>query len=396
MKKSLLIVVFLIFTLVLAACDQGPTLRLYNWGEYIDDALIEAFEEESGIRVRQIAFDSNEVAITQMKGGNQYDLVVPSDYAIEQLAKEELIQEIDWDKVTTFDPDTDLAVGLQTILNRVKDDLNDPFDILEYSVPYFWGNVGLLYNTETVDEADLDGWDTLHLSNTYKIAYYNSARDAFMPALKATGAQTINHPTTLEFNQAVTWLSNGLTSQVSVITDEIFDAMLDPARYDIVVAYSGDANYLMSENDKLDFYVPEEGTNVWVDGFVVPVGADEELSYAFINFMLSYENAKQNTEFVGYSTPRKDVFEEMLATGGSFEDYAASYDVRINEFDEVYRYNEDLKVQMDTKWQEILANKGFETDEGLGTGTIILIVGVAILIVSSALIGIIKKKQTRI
>lgn len=396
MKKSLLLVISLVFIIVLSACDQGPTLRFYNWGEYIDDALIEAFEEESGIRVRQIAFDSNEVAITQMKGGNQYDLVVPSDYAIEQLANEELIKAIDWSKVTTFNPETDLALGLETILNRVKDDALDPFDILEYSVPYFWGNVGLLYNTETVDEEDLDGWDTLHLSNVYQIAYYNSARDSFMPALKATGAATINHPTTSEFNDAVTWLSSGLTSQVSVITDEIFDAMLDPARYDIAVAYSGDANYLMSENDKLGFYVPEEGTNVWVDGFVIPVGANEDLSYEFINFMMTYESALQNTEFVGYSTPRKDVFEEVLSSGGTFEDYAASYDVRINAFDEVYRYNEDLKVQMDTKWQEILANKGFDTDEGLGTGTIILIVGVSILIVSSAVIGIIKKKQTKI
>ena len=152
----------------------------------------------------------------------------------------------------------------------------------------------------------------------------------------------------------------------------------------------------MSENDKLGFYVPEEGTNVWVDGFVIPVGANEDLSYEFINFMMTYESALQNTEFVGYSTPRKDVFEEVLSSGGTFEDYAASYDVRINAFDEVYRYNEDLKVQMDTKWQEILANKGFDTDEGLGTGTIILIVGVSILIVSSAVIGIIKKKQTKI
>lgn len=394
MKKSLLVITSLIFIFVLAACDQGPTLRFYNWGEYIDDSLIEAFEEESGIRVKQIAFDSNEVAITQMKGGNQYDLVVPSDYAIEQLANDDLIVDIDWNKVTAFNPNTDLATGLQTILDRVKNDTSDPFDLLEYSVPYFWGNVGLLYNTETVDENDLDGWDTLHLSDTYKIAYYNSSRDSFMPALKATGAVTINHPTTQEFNTAVTWLSNGLTSQVSVITDEIFDAMLDPARYDIAVSYSGDANYLMSENDKLDFYVPEEGTNVWVDGFVIPVGANEDLSYEFINFMMTYDSAKQNTEFVGYSTPRKDVFEEVLSTGGTFEDYAASYDVRINEFDEVYRYNEELKVQMDTKWQEILANKGFETDEGLGTGAIVLIVGVAILIISSAVIGIIKKKQS--
>ncbi|MDY0294673.1 MAG: ABC transporter substrate-binding protein [Acholeplasmataceae bacterium] len=393
MKKGLLLIVLLAFVFTLISCEQGPTLRLYNWGEYIDDELVQAFEEESGIRVKQIAFDSNEVAITQIKGGNQYDLVVPSDYAIEQLAIEELIVSIDWSKITTFSKDTDLADGLSSILANVKNDATDSFDLLEYAVPYFWGNVGILYNTDTVNENDLDGWDTLHLSDTYEIAFYNSARDAFMPALKATGALTINHPTTAEFNAAVTWLSNGLTAQVSVITDEIFDAMLDPARYDMAVAYSGDANYLMSENDKLGFYVPEEGTNVWMDGFVIPKGAEEDLSYAFINFMMDYENAKQNTEYVGYSTPRKDVFDEMISAGGTFEDYADSYDVRINANDEVYRYNEDLKQQMDAKWQEILANKGFDQDEGLGTGTLIAIVGVGLLIVTSAVLGVIKKKK---
>lgn len=396
MKKGLFLVLLFALIFGLASCDQGETLRLYNWGEYIDDALVEAFEEETGIRVKQIAFDSNEVAITQIKGGNQYDLVIPSDYAIEQLALDELIVEINWSKVTTFNKDTDVADGLKSILDDVKNDVDDSFDLLKYSVPYFWGNVGILYNTETVNAADLDGWDTLLLSDTYNIAFYNSSRDAFMPALKATQASTINHPTTAEFNAAVNWLSNGLTADVSVITDEIFDAMLDPARYDIAVSYSGDANYLMSENDKLDFYVPEEGTNVWVDGFVIPVGANEDLSYAFINFMMDYDQAKQNTEYVGYSTPRKDVFEEMIAPGGSFADYQSSYDVRINDNDEVYRYNEDLKQQMDAKWQEILANKGFDQDEGLGTSTLIAIIGVGLLVVTSAVLGVIKKKKNQI
>ncbi len=393
MKKILVFVLMVAGLAFLASCESGPTLRLYNWGEYIDDSLVEAFEEESGIRVRQIAFDSNEVAITQIKGGNQYDLVIPSDYAIEQLALESLIVPIDWSKVTSFDPETDVADGLKSILNTVKHDVTNGFDLLEYAVPYFWGNVGILYNTEVVDEADLIGWDVLH-NNEYKIAFYNSARDAFMPALKATGASTINHPTATEMDEAVQWLSEGLTSEVSVITDEIFDAMLDPARYDLAVSYSGDANYLMSENDKLGFFVPEEGTNVWMDGFVIPEGANEDLSYAFINFMMTYEHALQNTEYVGYSTPRQDVFEDVLASGGSFEDYADSYDVRINAFDEVYRYNETLKDEMDTKWQEILANKGFDEDEGLGAGAMIAIIGIGVLIISSAVIGIIKKKRS--
>ncbi len=180
---------------------------------------------------------------------------------------------------------------------------------------------------------------------------------------------------------------------MSVITDEIFDAMLDPARYDVVVSYSGDANYLMSENENLDFFVPDEGTNVWMDGFVIPEGANEDLAYQFINFMMIYEHALQNTEYVGYSTPRRDVFEDVLAPGGSFEDYASSYDVRINMNDEVYRYNEELKTAMDTAWQEILANKGYSEDEGLGTSAIVAIVIIGVLVVSSSVVGIIKKRR---
>lgn len=392
MKKIFLLLVMLTMTTLLVSCESGPTLSLYNWGEYIDDSLVATFEEETGITVKQIAFDSNEVAITQIKAGNQYDLVIPSDYAIEQLAKEELILPINWSEVTVFDPETDVADGLKTILDTVKNATNG-FDLLEYSVPYFWGNVGLLYNAAIVNETDLIGWDLLH-NNNYEIAFYNSARDAFMPALKATGAVTINDPTDNEYLNAVAWLNDGLTAEVSVITDEIFDAMLDPARYDVVVSYSGDANYLMSENENLDFFVPEEGTNVWMDGFVIPVGANETLSYQFINFMMTYDNALQNTEYVGYSTPRKDVFDDVLAPGGSFEDYASSYDVRINANDEVYRYNEALKTAMDTSWQEILANKGYSEDEGLGTSAIVAIVLIGVLVVSSSVIGLIKKRRT--
>ena len=392
MKKLLGLVLILVFTILLASCDQGPTLRLYNWGEYIDDELVAAFEEEYGVRVKQIAFDSNEVAITQIKAGNQYDLAIPSDYAIEQLAAENLILTIDWSKITTFDPETDLADGLSLILDEVATGVNG-FDLLDYAVPYFWGNVGLLYNKEVVATEDLTGWDLLH-NTDYKIAFYNSSRDAFMPALKATGALTINNPTTAEFNAAVSWLNTGLTSDTDVITDEIFDAMLNPARYDVVVAYSGDANCLMSENEDLGFFTPEEGSNVWVDGFVLPKDSNTDLAYDFINFMLEYDHALQNTEYVGYSTPRKDVFLDVLANGGSFEDYSDSYDVRINDNDEVYRYNSDLKEQMDTKWQEILANKGYDGEEGLGTGTVVAIIVIGVLIISSAAFSIIKKRRS--
>lgn len=391
MKKILMLGVFILTISLLVGCESGPTLRLYNWGEYIDDELVYEFEDETGIKVKQIAFDSNEVALTQIKSGNQYDLVIPSEYAIEQLIQEDLIEMIDWTKITTFDRDTDLADGLNDILTELSDGAQG-YDLLDYAIPYFWGNVGILYDTTTVDAADLTGWDVLTNSD-YEIAFYNSSRDSFMLALKATGASSINAPTDAEFDGAASWLGDALTSETYVITDEIFDAMLDPARYDLAVSYSGDANYLMSENENLDFFVPDEGTNIWVDAFVTPKGANMDYAYQFMNFMLSYESALRNTEFVGYSTPRKDVFDEVLDVGGTFADYATSYDVRQNANDEVYRYNESLKLEMDTKWQEILADKGYDDNEGLGTGAIAAIVVIGLLVMSTVVTTIIKKRR---
>ncbi|BCR36227.1 ABC transporter substrate-binding protein [Mariniplasma anaerobium] len=391
MKKILMLGLFILTISLLVGCESGPTLRLYNWGEYIDDELVYEFEDETGIKVKQIAFDSNEVALTQIKSGNQYDLVIPSEYAIEQLIEEDLIEMIDWTKITTFNRDTDLADGLNDILTELSEGAQG-YDILDYAIPYFWGNVGILYDTTTVDAADLTGWDVL-TNGDYEIAFYNSSRDSFMLALKATGANSINTPTDDEFDTAASWLGNALTSETYVITDEIFDAMLDPARYDLAVSYSGDANYLMSENENLDFFVPEEGTNIWVDAFITPKGANMDYAYQFMNFMLSYDSALRNTEFVGYSSPRKDVFEEVLAVGGSFADYATSYDVRQNDNDEVYRYNESLKLEMDTKWQEILADKGYDDNEGLGTGAIAAIIVIGVLVMSTVVTTIIKKRR---
>jgi spermidine/putrescine transport system substrate-binding protein len=391
MKKILMLAVFILTISLLVGCESGPTLRLYNWGEYIDDELVYEFEDQTGIKVKQIAFDSNEVALTQIKSGNQYDLVIPSEYAIEQLIEEDLIEMIDWTKITTFDRDTDLAEGLNDILTELSEGAQG-YDLLDYAIPYFWGNVGILYDTTTVEQTDLTGWDVLTNSD-YEIAFYNSSRDSFMLALKATGANSINTPTDAEFETAASWLGDALTSETYVITDEIFDAMLDPARYDLAVSYSGDANYLMSENENLDFFVPEEGTNIWVDAFITPKGANMDYAYQFMNFMLSYDSALRNTEFVGYSTPRKDVFEEVLDVDGSFEDYATSYDVRQNDNDEVYRYNESLKLEMDTKWQEILADKGYDDNEGLGTGAIAAIVVIGVLVMSTVVTTIIKKRR---
>jgi spermidine/putrescine transport system substrate-binding protein len=389
MKKYMIALTLVLSIFVLASCSSGPTLSLYNWGEYIDDSLVEAFEEESGIKVKQIAFDSNEVAITQIKAGNQYDLVIPSDYAIEQLAAEDLIDPIDWDKVTAFDKDTELATGLSAVLSTLAEGSNG-FDLLDYAVPYFWGNVGILYDTTVVDEADLTGWDVLNQSTTYDIAFYNSSRDAFMSAMFATGTLDINNPSESELTAAYTWLDNALTSDTYVITDDIFDAMLDPARYNLAVSYSGDANFLMMENENLSFYVPEEGTNVWVDGFVMPKGGQSEYAYEFINFMMSYDSSYQNTDWVAYTSPRQDVIDALLVDG--YDEYEASFDVRISDNDQVYRFNDDLKLEIDNSWQQILANKGFD-EEGIGTGTMIAIGLGIVLVLGSAVFSIIKKKR---
>ncbi|MDY0210561.1 MAG: ABC transporter substrate-binding protein [Acholeplasma sp.] len=327
-------------------CMNKEKLALFNWGEYIDPALIKAFEKENDVCVTMSTFDSNESAITKMKT-QSFDLIIPSDYAVEQMVEEELLQTMDWSKITTFNRETDLASGLQSILDNVE------FDILSYGVPYFWGNVGVLYNKDNVSLEILQAKEWEIFNEDLDIAFYDSSRDGFMVALKNLG-YSMNTEEASELNEAENWLSDlARKDNVVFLTDEILDDMVKLS-YDIALTYSGDAIYLMSEQEKLGFYVPTTGTNVWVDTMVIPKNAkNTDLAYAFINFMLTYDSQMANTEYVMYTTVRQDVYTELITEGSDFYEYVDAYNVVIHTNDEVYGYNAVTKTFMSDAWARI-------------------------------------------
>jgi spermidine/putrescine-binding protein len=183
------------------------------------------------------------------------------------------------------------------------------------------------------------------------VMFYDSSRDSFMIALKVLGA-SMNTPTTQELADAETWLTDVAGNDtVQFLTDEVLDNMLDPARHDMAVVYSGDAVYLMFENDKLGYAVPEEGTNVWVDAMVIPKNAENvDLAYDFINFMTTYDAMLANTLEVAYTSPRQDVINEIVTS----EEYDVdSYVVTVGENDEVFRYNAQFKQMLEEAWARV-------------------------------------------
>ncbi len=305
---------------------EKKTIKVYNAGEYIEDSLIEKFEEENNCTVVYETFDSNESMYTKVMSGEKYDIIIPSDYMIERLAKEELLQEIDKSRVPN--------------LNNVMPNLLDrPFDPQnKYSIPYFWGNVGILYDKTVVEENDLQaGWEILR-NPKYKdkIYMYNSERDSFMIALKALG-YSLNTDKKSELDKAYEWLieQKRLVNPVYV-GDEVIDSMIAGSRA-MAIVYSGDAAYIMSENEDLEFFTPDEGTNIWIDGMVIPESsANTELAHKWIDFMLDPDNAAQNSESVGYSSPVESAYEEI--SKNVYEGNSAYVPRQDNENDEYFRY----------------------------------------------------------
>lgn len=352
MKKIGLTVVVLCVSLFLLACTPKETLKIFMPGEYITEDLVRSFEKAYGVRVQIITFDSNESAIPQIEA-NSYDLVIPSDYAIEELVSKNLLQEIDYAKFESFSKD-DFDAGLMAVLDDLKE---DGFDLLKYGVPYFYGNVGILYDTTKVNKTYLEteGWNAL-ANKSYDVMFYDSSRDSFMIAIKALFGSTvsINTPTDAELAQAEAWLIGAKGSKTRFLTDEVFDRMLKPADFAMAVVYSGDGVYLMSENDDLDYHVPHQGTNVWVDGFVIPKNAKQvELAYQFIDFFLSFDVAYENAVNIAYTSPRNDVIEAIIEEG-EYEE--SSYVVTLTSNDEFFRYDTQLKRKIEEAWVRVRAS----------------------------------------
>ena len=343
MKRLVSILVIAVLIFALTACgDDRPVLKVYNAGEYIDTSLLSDFENEFECRVIYETFDSNESMYTKVMSGEKYDVIIPSDYMIERLAKEGFLQEIDASKIPNYS-------------NVIPSLLNRPFDSASgYYVPYFWGSVGILYDKTVVDKADLEaGWEVLRNPKYADDIYmYDSERDSFMIALKALG-YSMNTSDKAELDAAYDWLieQNEIMNPVYV-GDEVIDSMISGNK-SIAIVYSGDAAYIMSENENLEYFEPDQGTNNWVDGMVITKDSESvDLAYAFINFMLRDEVAFANSEAVGYTSSNQTVFDELKTT--VYEGNSAYNPRQGGEGDEFFRYQDsDTKKYCAELWTKV-------------------------------------------
>ncbi|MBS6196621.1 MAG: extracellular solute-binding protein [Clostridiales bacterium] len=323
---------------------EGQTLHVYNWGEYTGENILRDFEEETGASVVMEMFDSNEQMYIKVANGEAYDILVPSDYMIQRLIGEDLLQKLDPERLECMD----------LLVEDVKGLPYDPKN--EYSVPYFWGTVGIVYDKTKVDEKDLEeqGYN-IFLNEKYKgdIYLYDSERDSFMMALKALG-YSMNTENEDEIQEAYEWLVQCVqTMEPEIVTDEIIDNMAQ-GRKALGLIYSGDATYVMSENENMGFYMPETGTNIWSDAMVIPKNAkNPELAHAFINFATDYEGAYDNSSYVGYTSANEEVMNTLYGEGGDYEGINAYLPRSGNELDEVFIYNEKTKQIISTLWSRV-------------------------------------------
>ena len=323
-------------------------LKLYLPGEYLGENVISDFEKQFGVRVIVENCDSNEMMYTKLMAGDRYDVVIPSDYMIERLMKEDFLQPLDKSLIPNMENMDDAVRGMS------YDPQND------WSIPYFWGSVGLVYNHENVDPAviEREGWEILRNTDYAGHVYiYDSERDSFMMAFKALG-YSMNTEDPDEINAAYEWLlqMNNTMSPVYV-TDEVIDGMMNGYK-DIAVVYSGDAAVVLDENEDMSFYMPSQGTNIWCDAMVIPQNAENpKLAHEFINYMLTYEAAFDNTETVGYTSPNAEVFEEMTSSEDLYADNAAYLPRSGYDKDEMFHDNQTLMRELSRLWIKVKAAK---------------------------------------
>lgn len=318
------------------------TLRVYNWGDYIDEDVLAQFEEQNpDIHVVYDTFDSNESMLAKMDGGVQYDVLIPSDYMIEKLIQEDRLAELDLSQIPNY----------ANIDDSFKNLAYDPDN--KYSVPYTWGTLGIMYNTTMVDET-VDSWNILW-DEKYKgnIIMYDSSRDSMAVALRKLG-YSVNTKNDAEIEAAAQALTSQKPLVKAYMTDTIKQAMVGGSAA-LSVVYSGDAMLCMEENPDLAYVVPKEGSNMWFDSIVVTKDCQNmDAAYRFINFLCDPEVAAKNSEYIGYSTPNKEALalmdEEMKA------DPAYNPPAEVVEKCEVYLDLGDKTDLYNQLWEKVKVN----------------------------------------
>ena len=412
------IAVITIIVFIFSASTETLTLNVYNWGEYISDGgedsldVNQAFEEyyekwyydkygkEVKVNVNYTTYASNEDLYAKMKSGAaDYDIIIPSDYMIERLKKEGLIQALDLSKIPSYD--------------NIKDEFKNPFydnGEEKYTAMYTYGVIGIVYNSEKLDPADLEkiengeaGWELLwDEKNKGQILQFNNPRDALGTAMYALGID-VNNAREAEWQQAYEYLKKQKPLVQSYVMDEIFNKM-EGGEATLAAYYAGDCLSMMENNESLGFYYPKKDgkivTNMFADAMCIPSSStNTELAHAYINFMLSEEAAVANAEYIYYASPNKAVLESEEYLDYMGEDFDVIYDSELEENLEymfnTYAYrdlDDSTRKLLNSKWEELKVDS-----ESFGGG-IYIVCGV----IAAAIVGflvycyIIKRKRRKL
>ena len=334
---------------------DGGELYVYNWGEYIDEDVISQFEEETGITVVYDLFETNEEMYPVIEAGAvNYDVVCPSDYMIQKMRENDLLAELNFDNIPNI-----------AQIDPAYMEMSQAFDPEnKYSVPYCWGTVGILYNTRLLEELGVpaptkwaDLWDE-RLSG--EILMQDSVRDAFMVALKKDG-YSMNSESKDELEQAKQELIDQKPLVQAYVIDQVRDKMIG-GEAAVGVIYSGEMLYIQDEvanlglDYDLEYVIPEEGTNLWLDSWVIPKNAkNKENAEKWIDFMCRPEIAKANFEYITYPTPNKGAFE--LLDEEMQNNKAVFPDIDSLKNSEVYKYlGDETDAVYNELWKEVKAN----------------------------------------
>lgn len=334
-----------ILTMFSGCASDKQVVNVFNWGEYISNDseilnVLKEFEAETGIKVNYTTYATNEELYSKLKSsGANYDVIIPSDYMINRLIKEDMLEKLNFDNIPNF----------KNITDKYKNLEYDPTG--EYSVPYTWGTVVLIYNTKYVTKP-VDSWDILWDEDYRdKILMFHNSRDAFGISLKRLG-YSLNTTDIQELQEAAEELKKQKDIIQGYYMDEIFNKMGSGEAY-IAPYYAGDALTMMEDNPDLAAAYPEEGTNFFVDAACIPKGAkNKESAEKFINFLCKAEIAAANSEYIGYSTPNKAAYdllsEELKSNPITYPDdeILAKTEVFIN-------LPEDTNKKIDELWTEI-------------------------------------------
>ena len=319
-------------------------LYVYNWGDYIDPSLLTKFEDETGITVKYDVYDTNEIMYQKLKSGNvHYDVIFPSDYMVQKMIHEDMLQKIDTSKLKYYDEIDPKFKGLAY----------DPKN--EYSVPYTWGTVGIMYNKKMVTDP-VDSWDILW-NPKYKdnVIMVDSPRDAIGIALKKLG-YSLNSTNPKELTQARDELIKQKTSGMirAYMVDEVKDAMAS-GEAALAVVWSGDAVTMMDMNPDLGFALPKEGSNKWFDAVAIPKSAQNvENAYKFIDFLCEPENAAINAEYIGYSTPNTGAL-KILPKEITENPVVYPADDKLKNFEVFIDIGKKATKELDQIWVEVKA-----------------------------------------